>query len=98
MTRRMMASAGPFIVAVAVLMLTPLRVATQDHAGYTPPRTPWGDPDLQGSYTNKSEQGTPFERPKEFEGRRLEDVKGKELADILRARQERVIENARPAG
>jgi hypothetical protein len=34
------------------------------------PRTPWGDPDLQGDYTNKYEQGTPFERPAEFDGRR----------------------------
>ena len=24
---------------------------------------PWGDPDLQGNYTNKYEQSTPFERP-----------------------------------
>ena len=30
---------------------------------YVPPKTPWGDPDLQGNYTNKYEQGTPFERP-----------------------------------
>ena len=24
------------------------------------PRTPWGDPDLQGSFTNKDEVGTPL--------------------------------------
>jgi hypothetical protein len=65
---------------------------------WTAPRTPWGDPDLQGDFTNKSEQGTPFERPKEFEGRRLEDVNGKELENILRERQQRVIDNARPPG
>ena len=41
---------------------------------YAPPRTPWGDPDLQGTYTNKYELNTPFERPKEFEGRRADDV------------------------
>ena len=35
---------------------------------YHPPRTPWGDPDLQGNYTNLSEAGTPLERPKEFDG------------------------------
>ena len=44
---------------------------------YAPPRTPWGDPDLQGTYTNKYELNTPFERPKEFEGRRIEDVTGR---------------------
>jgi hypothetical protein len=30
---------------------------------WTPPRTPWGDPDLQGSFSNTSENGTPLERP-----------------------------------
>ena len=38
---------------------------------WTPPRTPWGDPDLQGNYSNKYQQGTPFERPAEFEGRTI---------------------------
>ena len=33
---------------------------------WTPPVTPWGDPDLQGVFTNKDEQGIPFERPAEF--------------------------------
>jgi hypothetical protein len=60
-------------------------------SSYSPPRTPWGDPDLQGNYTNTYENGTPFERPKEFEGRRLEDVKGEELSRIRRAIQERTI-------
>jgi hypothetical protein len=26
------------------------------------PRTPWGDPDLQGNFTNVYENGTPLER------------------------------------
>jgi hypothetical protein len=56
---------------------------------YVGPRTPWGDPDLQGSYTNLWEAGTPFERPDEFAGRRLEDVTGEELAKIRRGIQER---------
>lgn len=60
------------------------------------PRTPWGDPDLQGSYTNKYEQSTPLERPEEFVGRRVEDVTGEELARVLAARQEQVL--TRPAG
>ena len=36
---------------------------------WTPPRTPWGDPDVSGYFTNKDEQGVPFERPAEFAGR-----------------------------
>jgi hypothetical protein len=53
---------------------------------WTPPRTPWGDPDLQGNYSNKYEQGTSFERPAEFEGRTIHDIKGDELADLIRER------------
>jgi hypothetical protein len=56
---------------------------------YVTPRTPWGDPDLQGNLTNLYEVGTPFERPDEFAGRRLDDVKGQELTDIRRSIQER---------
>ena len=55
------------------------------------PRTPWGDPDLQGTYTNTYENGTPFERPDEFAGRKLDDVKGDELKAIKRAQQQRTI-------
>src|SRR5262245_27813200 len=60
-------------------------------ASWTAPRTPWGDPDLQGTYTNTYENGTPFERPDEFAGRGLEDVTGEELKKIKRATQQRTI-------
>jgi tannase/feruloyl esterase len=62
---------------------------------YAPSKTPWGDPDIQGNYTNKYEYGTPFERPREFEGRRLEDVTSRELADAVRKRQEDTLERAK---
>ena len=65
---------------------------------FTPAKTPWGDPDLQGNYTNKYEYGTPFDRPKEFEGRRLEDVTPKELADAVKKRQEDALERAQFLG
>jgi len=61
---------------------------------YVPPRTPWGDPDLSGNFTNKYEQGTPFERPQEFEGKRIEDIQGKDLAAIIQKRQDQAIERA----
>jgi feruloyl esterase len=64
-------------------------------SAYAPPKTPWGDPDLQGNYTNKYEYGTPFERPREFEGRRVEDVTARELADALKKRQEDTLERAK---
>ena len=54
-------------------------------------RTPWGDPDLQGNYTNLSEAGTPMERPKEFEGRNLNEVAPAERARIKKESAERLI-------
>jgi hypothetical protein len=60
-------------------------------ANWTPPRTPWGDPDLQGNYTNTYEQGTPLERPDQFAGRKLEDIKGEELAKLRQAIEARTI-------
>jgi hypothetical protein len=61
---------------------------------WTPPRTPWGDPDLQGNYTNKYEQGTPFERPAEFEGRTLDQIKGNELAQLVKERADELLLNS----
>ncbi len=55
--------------------------------GWTPPRMPWGDPDISGTFTNKYEQGTPMERPDGFEGRRVDDIRPDELAEIVRKRQ-----------
>src|SRR4029453_15062142 len=63
---------------------------------YSVPRTPWGDPNLQGNFTNKYEQNTPFERPPEFEGRRVNEVTGAELAAVLAKREQQVLE--RPPG
>jgi hypothetical protein len=61
---------------------------------WTPPRTPWGDPDLQGDYSNKYEQGTPFERPAEFDGRTMRDLTAGELADLIRERAVEVLLNS----
>ena len=56
---------------------------------YIPPKTPWGDPDIHGGYTNVDESGIPLEKPSQFAGKSLEEVDNSELADIVRARQER---------
>jgi hypothetical protein len=47
----------------ASAQLPPQRTATPAAAT---PRTPWGDPDLQGIWSSDSEAGVPFERPSEF--------------------------------
>jgi len=63
-------------------------------SAFSAPRTPWGDPDLQGTYTNTSESGIPMERPAEFAGRRVEDVTPAELARLIADRRARAEKTA----
>jgi len=58
---------------------------------WTPPRTPWGDPDLQGTYANNNEYATPLERPAEFDGRRASDLTPAEIAELRRLATQRMI-------
>ncbi|PWT82564.1 MAG: hypothetical protein C5B57_08490, partial [Blastocatellia bacterium] len=44
-------------------------VAASKATPWTPPRTPWGDPDLQGTFTTDNSIGVPFERPPQYAGR-----------------------------
>ncbi|MGH9145552.1 MAG: hypothetical protein ACRD1Q_02495, partial [Vicinamibacterales bacterium] len=57
------------VVGAAVVVGALAAVSVAGQATWTPPVTPWGDPDLQGAFTNKDEQGIPFERPAEFADR-----------------------------
>src|SRR5438132_1201022 len=41
----------------------PAQVKTAPARGFTPAKTPWGDPDLQGTYTSDDCIGTPMQRP-----------------------------------
>src|SRR5437870_4017898 len=61
---------------------------------WSPGRTPWGDPDLQGSYTNKDENGIPMERPNQFQGKTIDQIQQSELADLVRQRQQDATERA----
>jgi len=76
------------------VMVAASSISLGQHA-WTTPRTPWGDPDLQGQYSNKYETSTPFERPKEFEGRRIGDVTSDELAAAITRRQADTLERAK---
>jgi hypothetical protein len=53
---------------------------------YVPPRTPWGDPDIQGGWTNVNEQGIPLQRPDTLTGQSLDDVDDEELAELIKSR------------
>jgi len=80
-------------LAVVLATATAAAQATDRRVGEKTGRTPWGDPDLQGNYTNLYEDGTPLERPDEFAGRTLDQVRGDELTRIKQAVQERTINN-----
>ena len=79
------------ICAGAVMMV--FAAAQSNAQAYKAPKTPWGDPDIQGNYTNLTEAGTPLEKPKEFEGKQLSDVSADELKTIKRQAAERTINN-----
>ena len=55
---------------------------------YSPPRTSWGHPDLQGIYSNDDETGTPMARPAHFAGRTLESITPQELDAEVKRRNE----------
>jgi hypothetical protein len=78
-------------VAIAAAPLATSPALGQAQKTWTAPKTPWGHPDLQGWYSNLSENGTPLERPDQFAGRKLEDIKGEELQALKKAAQDRTI-------
>jgi hypothetical protein len=93
MTHRFLLSAGAALTLAAVVSLATAPLDGQSRTAastsgaaeagkWNPPRTPWGDPDLAGIYSNSDESGIPFERPARFDGRRLEDITGRELEDL----------------
>ena len=49
---------------VVFVVVAPAAAAGQEADGWTMPRTPWGDPDLMGTYTNRTI--TPLQRPEEL--------------------------------
>lgn len=69
-------------------------IAAQTRKNWMVPRTPWGDPDIQGNFTTKDEANTPMERPAEWANRRMEDITPKELADAIVQRQQAAVEFA----
>src|SRR4051794_31745447 len=47
---------------VAVMLGSAALVVAQSPARYSPPRTPWGDPDLQGKWPGTDLVGVPLQR------------------------------------
>jgi len=64
-------------------------------ARYTVPRTPWGDPDLQGIWSSDEEAGVPLERPT---GQEKPAVEGSELDELLEQRAQQRASTALTIG
>ena len=64
---------------------------------YVPPKTSWGDPDIQGGYSNVNENGIPFEKPGTLSNQ-VGEVDDSELAELNRERNERALASAAGIG
>ena len=52
-------------------------------------RTSWGEPNIEGTYTNKDEFGTPFERPDELAGKPRSEFGPEQMAELMKDRTAR---------
>ena len=80
----------PVLVVVLFVGVVALPAMAIAQSASKSPRTPWGDPDLQGDWTSQSELGVPFERAAEFGTRQeLSDEEFAKAAQRLSAERER---------
>jgi hypothetical protein len=94
----MIVAATATVVMAAMPSAQQRTVTPRDAAKWTAPRTPWGDPDLQGIYTNKDENNTPFERPDDLAGKRIADFGEKEMTALRKERQAAAARQASSIG
>jgi hypothetical protein len=93
------ASCGVVVLAATMSAQTspsrpPAASTRQAVKTFVPAKTPWGDPDLQGTYTNKDESGIPFERPSQFAGKTNSDVDDEELKELIAERSKAAVDRA----
>ena len=58
-------------ILVAVILAWTGALAGQTNGSAATPKTAWGDPDLQGTWSTEAELSVPFERPREYGDRRM---------------------------
>src|SRR5688572_19319493 len=70
MRKRLNGLACAFILTLGGVVAAQLPASVETPAakqpGFTPPRTPWGDPDLQGIWPGTEMVGVPLQRPAQF--------------------------------
>jgi hypothetical protein len=69
-------------------------IVSRTAKGYTPPKTPWGDPDISGNFDTSPEANTPMERPDEWAGRKMDDITPAEMTAAIAKRQQDAVEFA----
>jgi hypothetical protein len=73
--------------------------AAQTSSGEPPlPRTSWGDPSIEGTYTNKDEFGTPFERPDDLAGKQRREFGPEQMKELMIERTRRAQAGAARIG
>jgi hypothetical protein len=75
------------------LVPVPRFPATSSPTPYVPPKTPWGHPDLQGTYSNDDETGTPMARPAQFAGRTIASFTVEEMRALNRQRNDQFTDS-----
>ena len=73
-------------------------IASRIQKGFTPTKTPWGDPDISGNFDTSPEANTPMERPNAWAGRTMDSITPKEMIDAINKRQQAAVESAPFAG
>ena len=108
MTRQLFGAAIVVVVTVAMAAPQAQQVRPKPAAkrvsgwiktsSYVPGKTPWGDPDIQGGYSNVNENGIPFEKPGNLSNQAGAEVDDSELAELNRERNERALASAAGIG
>jgi hypothetical protein len=82
------------LFTVALVVAAFATAHAQNAKTYTPPRTAWGEPDLQGLYTNKTI--TPLARPAQFAGET--ELTDAQIAELEGRAATRSVDNGRSKG
>ena len=88
MTRSLTTLVGLVSVSIGLFGVAPRAQSPRPAArtASTPLKTPWGDPDLQGTWSSDDLRGVPMQRPDEFAGRA--DLSDEEFSKRLSTNQE----------
>ena len=90
----LLTAAGALVWVGGPVAQQPVARAAAKPATWSVPRTPWGDPDLQGTWTSDDMRGVPTVRPQQF-GDRLY-LTDQEFADRKKRDEQARLERAHP--